>query len=74
MSHIIAFDKVHNLYLADFKKLYPNAKLVGMTGLVDHRKDLHFDIVLPRDQLDAELAKEFVAIPMTGHPNEVGGR
>merc|ERR1712093_90358 len=62
VTHIVAFDKVHNLYL--------NAKLVGVDGLVEHRKDLKFDIVVPRDPLDAELAQEFDVISMTGHPNE----
>jgi hypothetical protein len=51
--------------------MYPQAKLVGPKGLVNRRKDLKFDIVLPEDALDAELDKEFKAIPMTGHPNEV---
>ena len=51
--------------------MYPQAKLVGPKGLVSKRKDLKVDIVLPDDRLDADLDKEFRAIPMTGHPNEV---
>lgn len=57
--------------MSDFVKLYPNAKVVGPKGLVSKRKDLKFDIVQPDSPLDPELDKEFKAIPMTGHPNEV---
>ena len=71
VSHIIALDAVHHLYVSDFAKLYPNAKVVGPKGLLKKRKDIKFDIVLPDAPLDAELEKEFRAIPLTGHPNEV---
>ena len=73
VSHIIALDAVHHLYISDFAKLYPNAKIVGPKGLVSKRKDVKFDIVLPDSPLDPELEKEFRAIPLTGHPNEVRG-
>lgn len=71
VSHIVALDAVHHLYVSDFVKLYPNAKVVGPKGLVSKRKDLNFDIVQPDSPHDPELDKEFRVIPMTGHPNEV---
>lgn len=57
--------------IQDYLKVYPNAKLVGPKGLVSKRSELHFDIVQPENELDAELAKEFKAVALTGHPNEV---
>ena len=33
---------------------------------------MKFDIVPPENPLDAELAQEFKAVALTGHPNEVG--
>ena len=55
----------------DYVKLYPQAKLVGPKALVAKRKDLKFDIVFPESPLDSELAAEFDAVLMKGHPNEV---
>lgn len=52
--------------------MYPNAKLVGPKGLVSKRSELNFNIVQPDSPLDAELAQEFKAVALTGHPNEVG--
>lgn len=70
VSHIIALDAVHHMFLSDYLKVYPNAKLVGPKGLVSKRSDLKFDIVQPDTSLDAELAQEFKAVALTGHPNE----
>jgi hypothetical protein len=61
------------MFAQDYLKTYPNAKLVGPKGLVSKRSELHFNIVQPENALDPELAQEFKAIPLTGHPNEVGG-
>lgn len=96
VSHIIALDAVHHMFLSvsnkisilqkipvlqdiaysllaqDYLKVYPNAKLVGPKGLVSKRSELKFDIVQPENPLDAELAQEFKAVALTGHPNEVG--
>lgn len=58
-------------FLQDYSKSYPNAKIVGPKGLVEKRKDVKFDIVQPDHPLDEDLAKEFKAIALTGHPNEV---
>ncbi|KAL7010212.1 hypothetical protein EMMF5_000232 [Cystobasidiomycetes sp. EMM_F5] len=70
VSHIVALDAVHQLYLSDYIKSYPNAKLVGPKGLVKKRSDLKFDLILPDTGLDKEMQAEFDAIPMAGHPNE----
>ncbi|CAD6571244.1 MAG: hypothetical protein CYPHOPRED_004363 [Cyphobasidiales sp. Tagirdzhanova-0007] len=69
VSHIVALDAVHQLYLSDYIQAYPSAKLVGPSSLVSRRKDLKFDIVLPGSPLDPELAKEFQAIPLAEHLN-----
>jgi hypothetical protein len=43
---LVAPNKVHHLYLGDWVKAWPEARLYGVVGLPDKRKDLHFDGVL----------------------------
>lgn len=41
--YICGADAVHHLYLAEYKKAYPDAKLIGVAALVTKRNDLKFD-------------------------------
>lgn len=41
--YICGADAVHHLYLAEYKRAYPDAKLIGVAALVTKRKDLKFD-------------------------------
>ncbi len=40
---LVAPNKVHHLYLADWIAAFPDARLAGAPGLAEKRRDLHFD-------------------------------
>lgn len=46
VRHIVAPNKLHNLWLAEWKKVYPDARLYAAPGLPRKRRDLAFDGVL----------------------------
>lgn len=73
VSHIVALDAEHAMYMSQYAQQYPSARLVGPAGLVKKRTDLTFSTSLPDQPLDSELAAEFQAIALPGHPNEVSG-
>jgi hypothetical protein len=59
---IVAPSKAHHLFVADYVKAYPEAKLCGVPGLPEKRKDLKFDSMLSdeggadwRSQIDQQL-------------------
>lgn len=59
---IVAPSKAHHLFVGDFVKAYPQAKLAGAPGLADKRRDLACDAVLGdepdpawQDQLEQHL-------------------
>lgn len=41
--YICGPDAVHHLFLAEYKREYPDAKLIGVAALVAKRKELKFD-------------------------------
>ncbi len=43
VAYVVAPNKVHHLFVGDYVKAYPEAKLLGAPGLADKRKDLRFD-------------------------------
>ncbi|KAG8717956.1 hypothetical protein FRC09_013382 [Ceratobasidium sp. 395] len=50
VKYIIGADAVHHLYLAEYKKLYPDAKVIGVPGLVQKKEGVvKFDGVYGRD-------------------------
>jgi len=54
VRYIIGADLVHNLYLGQFQKAYPDAKLVTVEGVIDRIDDnLRFDGLLGRDPPNA---------------------
>ena len=46
VRHIVAPNRFHHLYVSDYPKNYPDAKIYGAPGLDAKRRDLHFDAIL----------------------------
>jgi len=70
---LVAPNKVHHLYLDKWVAAYPEARLCGVVGLPDKRKDLHWDMVLVDQKPDpawggAFEQKQFLGAP---HVNEM---
>jgi hypothetical protein len=41
--YILAGDFVHHLFLGDYAKAFPEAKVIGVDGLGEKRKDVKFN-------------------------------
>lgn len=65
---LVAPNKVHHLYLGEWKLAFPEAKLWGPVGLPDKRKDLRFDGVLI-DRPDAAWADRIDQLQLYGAPH-----
>jgi hypothetical protein len=46
VRQVVAPNRFHHLYAADYPRNYPEAKLYGAPGLETKRRDLHFDAIL----------------------------
>jgi len=46
VKHVVAPNRFHHLYVSDYPKNYPDAKIYGAPGLDTKRRDLHFDAIL----------------------------
>jgi hypothetical protein len=46
VAHLISPNKIHHLYMGEWKAAYPGAKLHASPGLAKRRKDLRFDGLL----------------------------
>jgi len=46
VRHLVAPNSLHHVFLADWKRAYPDASLYAPPGLRDKRKDLAFDLDL----------------------------
>jgi hypothetical protein len=46
VRHVVAPNRFHHLYAADYPRNYPEAKLYAAPGLETKRRDLHFDLIL----------------------------
>jgi Domain of unknown function (DUF4336) len=46
VRHVVAPNRFHHLYAAEYSRNYPEAKLYGAPGLETKRRDLHFDAIL----------------------------
>jgi hypothetical protein len=58
VRHIIAPNRFHHLYVADYRKNYPDAKIFCAPGLDTKRRDLHFDAILgdiPRPEWNGQI-------------------
>jgi len=46
VKHVVAPNRFHHLFVSDYPKNYPDAKIYGAAGLDTKRRDLHFDAIL----------------------------
>ncbi len=53
---VVAPNKAHHLFVADYLRKYPEARLYGAPGLADKRKDLNFNGGVLGDEPAAEWA------------------
>ena len=66
VSYIVAPNSLHHLFLADWKRTYPAARLYAPPGLREKRRDLAFDAELG-DEADPEWAGEVDLVPVRGN-------
>ena len=69
VRYVVAPSRLHHLFVGDYARAYPSARLFGAPGLAKKRTDLHFDSVLGdeaplewRDILDQHLFRGAPAI------------
>ncbi len=67
VAHLVSPNKIHHLYLADWKALYPAARLWGPASTISKRKDLAFQAPLT-DDAPAEWEDEIDHFHFTGSP------
>jgi hypothetical protein len=46
VKHVVAPNRFHHLFVSDYSKNYPDAKIYAAPGLDTKRRDLHFDAIL----------------------------
>jgi len=54
VKYIIGADAVHHLFLGEFKKEYPDAKLIAVEDAIQKRQDLSFDGSWGKDAPDTK--------------------
>lgn len=66
VRHVVAPNRFHHLYAADYRRNYPETKLYAAPGLETKRRDLHFDVILSdeapaawRGQIDQLIFRGF---------------
>lgn len=42
LRYVVAGDFVHHLFVGEYAKAYPDAKVIGVEGLGEKRKDVKF--------------------------------
>jgi uncharacterized protein DUF4336 len=72
VKQVVAPNRFHHLFVADYPKNYPEAKIYGAPGLDAKRRDLHFDAILGdtpspawSGQIDQILFRAFSALNET---------
>ena len=65
VAHLVSPNKIHHLFLGDWKKVYPGARLYASPGLAPRRRDLHFDAVLG-DMAEPEWAADIEQVCFGG--------
>jgi len=70
--YLVGPDNVHHIFLSEYKKAYPDAKLLGVAELVDKQKDLTFDGVWGRDPPETKYGfeDEIKSCHFTGFKNQ----
>jgi len=72
VRHVVAPNRFHHLYAADYPRNYAEARLYAAPGLETKRRDLHFDAILSdeapaawRGQIDQLVFRGFSALNET---------
>ena len=66
VAHIVAPNSLHHLFLAEWQRAYPGARLYAAPGLRKKRRDLAFDVELG-DAPPADWAGEIDQVAMRGN-------
>lgn len=66
VAHLVAPNKLHHLWLGQWKRAYPGARLYAPPGLRRKRRDLDFDGAL-RDQPESYWARDIDQVSVTGN-------
>jgi len=66
VAHIVAPNSLHHLFLAEWQRAYPGARLYAAPGLRKKRRDLAFDLELG-DAPPADWAGEIDQVAMRGN-------
>ncbi|MAM63544.1 DUF4336 domain-containing protein [Maritimibacter sp. UBA3975] len=64
VRHIVAPNSLHHVFLSDWAKAYPDARLYAAPGLAEKRKDLRFAAKLG-DAPEAEWGDEIAQVALT---------
>lgn len=64
-AYLVSPNSIHHLFLGDWKRAYPQARLYASPDLVKKRRDLRFDAVLG-DAPESEWASEIDQVEMAG--------
>ena len=67
VRHIVAPNRYHHLYAADYPRNYPQAKLYAAPGLETKRRDLQFDAILS-DEAPAAWRGQIDQLVFRGFP------
>lgn len=67
VAHLVSPNKIHHLYLADWKALYPAARLWGPASTIAKRSDLTFQAPLT-DEAPPDWSGEIDQFHFTGSP------
>ena len=65
VAHLVSPNKIHHLFLGEWKRAYPAAQLYASPGLRRRRRDLKFDAVL-RDRLEPAWTDEIEQVKFRG--------
>lgn len=65
VAHLVSPNKLHYLYLGEWRSAYPGARLYAPPGLARKRTELHFDAALS-DTPDTAWASEIDQVRMDG--------
>ncbi|SPO38579.1 uncharacterized protein PSFLO_04057 [Pseudozyma flocculosa] len=58
VAYLVAPDAVHHLFLSQYASAYPSAKVIGVEGLEEKRKDVKFDGIYGRDPPETKYGFE----------------
>jgi uncharacterized protein DUF4336 len=66
-AHLVSPNKIHHLFLQDWKSAWPNAKLWGPQSTIDKRGDLTFEAALD-EQIPVEWENALDMVRFAGSP------